>query len=60
MIRHTCRACPTPHAMYIQATPEISAPRRETPADFWWALATWTLVIAAYVAGAYALAGMAS
>ena len=49
MIRHTCRACPTPHAMYIQATPEVSAPRRETFVDFALAFVVWGLVIAAYI-----------
>ena len=58
MTEKFCGLCQRRH--WYQATPEVSAPRRESAADFWWAFATWLLVIGAYVAGVYALAGMAS
>ena len=31
------------------------SPTRETPRDFWLAALTWTVILAAYIVGAYAL-----
>ena len=53
MIERTCRSCPVPHAIYLQATPEYDAPRRETARDFWLAFLTWGMVIFAYVSVGY-------
>ena len=47
MTEKWCGLCQRKH--FYQATPEISAPRRETPRDFWIAALTWGIVAAAYV-----------
>ena len=47
-----CGLCNRRH--YFQATPEVSAPRRESIKDFLLALLVWGLVIAAYVGMAVA------
>lgn len=56
MIEKWCGICQRRHV--LQATPEWSAPRRETPRDILLARATWGLVVAAYVMGGYAVWAM--
>lgn len=56
MIARRCRSCPQEHLVFLQATPEVDDARRETFSDFALAFVTWTLILVAYVAGAFAVA----
>jgi hypothetical protein len=47
MTEKFCGLCQRRH--WYQATPEVSAPRRETFVDFALAFVVWGLVIAAYI-----------
>ena len=51
-----CHSCRKVHA--LPAYDEFTAPERETARDFLLALATWGLVVVAYIAGFYAIWAM--
>jgi hypothetical protein len=51
MTEKFCGLCQRRH--WYQATPEVSAPRRETPRDFWLGVLGWVVIAAAYASAAY-------